>query len=68
MQIGWIWLVESLRKEGDNSANAIKDRFFESMRKIVGSSEVDTKAFHDRLDLLSVGEGLCVRDVDAGAT
>ena len=44
-------LVESLRKEGDNSANAIKDRFFESMRKIVGSSEVDTKAFHDRLDL-----------------
>ena len=31
-------LVESLRKEGDNSANAIKDRFFESMRKIVGSS------------------------------
>ena len=44
-------LVESLRKEGDNSANAIKDRFFESMRKIVGSSEVDTKAFHDRLEL-----------------
>ena len=44
-------LVESLRKDGDNSANAIKDRFFESMRKIAGSSEVDTKAFHDRLDL-----------------
>lgn len=44
-------LVESLRKDGDNSANAIKDRFFESMRKIVGSAEVDTKAFHERLDL-----------------
>ena len=44
-------LIESMRKEGDNSANAIKDRFFESMRKIVGSSEVDSKAFHDRLDL-----------------
>ena len=44
-------LVENVRKGGDNSANAIKDRFFESMKKIVGSAEVDTKAFHDRLDL-----------------
>ena len=48
-------LVESLRKEGDNSANAIKDRFFESMRKIVGSSEVDTKAFHDKGDHVKPG-------------
>lgn len=44
-------LVEGLRKDGDNSANAIKERFLESMRKIVGSAEVDTKAFHDRLNL-----------------
>ena len=43
-------LVEGIG-QGDNSANAIKARFFESMKKIVGSDSVDNKAFHDRLAL-----------------
>lgn len=43
-------LVEGFKK-GDTSANAIKARFFESMKKIVGSGAVDNQAFHDRLSL-----------------
>ena len=44
-------LVEGVNRNGDNSAVAVKERFYESMKKIIGSSEVDTKAFHDRLEL-----------------
>lgn len=44
-------LVEDIEHQDDTSANAVKDRFFESMRKILGSDEVDNKAFHDRLGL-----------------
>ena len=43
-------LVEGFN-QGDNSANAIKARFFESMKKIVGSDVVDNQAFHDRISL-----------------
>ena len=44
-------LVEGVNRNGDNSAVAVKERFYESMKKIIGSSEVDTQAFHDRLEL-----------------
>lgn len=43
-------LVESLNT-GDNSANAIKIRFIESMKKILSSDVVDNQAFHERLSL-----------------
>ena len=44
-------LVEDLREDGNQSVAAIKARFYESMKKIVGAVEVDKQAFHDRLDL-----------------
>lgn len=44
-------LVEDTQTGGDDSADAIKARFIESMRKIVGTEEVDTQAFHERLGL-----------------
>ncbi len=44
-------LVEAVNRGEDNSANAIKARFFESMKQLLGSEEVDNKAFHDRLSL-----------------
>ena len=44
-------LIEDVNRGGDNSAIAVKTRFYESMKKIIGSNEVDKQAFHERLSL-----------------
>lgn len=52
-------LVEVVQRGGADSAEAIQERFFESMKKILGSPVVDTQAFHERvgifIDLLETG-------------
>lgn len=44
-------LVEVVRKDGSDSADAIRERFCESMKKILGSDAVDSQAFHERLQI-----------------
>ena len=44
-------LVEVVQKGGADSAEAIQERFFESMKKILGSPVVDTQAFHERVGI-----------------
>ena len=44
-------LVEIVQKGGSDSADAIRERFCESMKKILGSEAVDSQAFHERLQI-----------------
>ena len=52
-------LVEVVRKDGSDSAEAVQERFCESMKKVLGSEVVDTVGFHERvqifIDLLESG-------------
>lgn len=43
-------LVEVIAKGGD-SQEAVRERFYESKRKILGSAAVDTQAFHERVGI-----------------
>jgi len=44
-------LVEVVQRGGADSAEAIQERFLASMKKILGSSMVDSQAFHERLGI-----------------
>lgn len=52
-------LVEVARQGGSDSAEAIQERFRESMKKVLGSETVDNEGFHERvgifIDLLESG-------------
>ena len=43
-------LVETV-SEGSDSQDAVRERFYESLKKIMGSSFVDSQAFHERIGL-----------------
>ena len=44
-------LVEVVQKGGADSNEAVEERFMESMKKIMGSSFVDSQAFHERVGI-----------------
>lgn len=44
-------LVEMVSEREDGSADAAKERFFASAKKLLGASTVDTQVFHERLEL-----------------
>ena len=44
-------LVEVAQKGGPDSADAIRERFCESMKKVLGSERVDNEGFHERLGI-----------------
>ena len=44
-------LVEVVRKDGSDSAEAVQERFCESMKKVLGSEVVDTVGFHERVQI-----------------
>lgn len=44
-------LVEVVAKGDGDSIAAVQERFFESMKKIMGSAAVDTQAFHERVKI-----------------
>ena len=43
-------LVETV-SDGSDSQDAVRERFYESLKKIMGSSFVDSQAFHERIGL-----------------
>ncbi len=44
-------LVEIIAKGGSDSQEAVQERFYESMKKIMGSPAVDNQAFHERVKI-----------------
>ena len=44
-------LVEVVQKGGADSNEAVQERFCESMKKIMGSSFIDSQAFHERVGI-----------------
>lgn len=44
-------LVEVIAKGGGDSQEAVQERFYLSMKKIMGSAAVDTQAFHERVGI-----------------
>ena len=44
-------LVEVVQKGGADSNEAVEERFLESMKKIMGSSFIDSQAFHERVGI-----------------
>jgi len=44
-------LVEVIRQDDDQSNDGYRERFFDSVKKIVGSNTVDNQEFHERIEL-----------------